>query len=1012
MLRKTSNSLTLLFVVAALLFISCGGGGGGGALMSGGGTAADEKPTVEVNNDSAGATVVVKTVNGGLPINGESLPVTSYTGTDATITITDENGTCTYTINDNGDIIITPSDGDASGTYNVVITATVTVDGVEQEREYLLIIAVDADGNSVVNTSISYPSGSHMVLDLSSGKINNADINGDGAVDDSDILIISSISGTSYVTDSTIVSVTVKDSSGQTVNATIDPVTGDMITGGTGSDTYTITVVKNDGTTITTYTIVTDSLGQIITISTDGVNHVLIPVVNGTATIVPPVTIEGIEIKALIDISEYISGAWSQLDSITGITATSANGTALNGVTVDPLTGSIITSDLTLAETTIVIKENTDEGGKITHSIIIDADGNVISYIKVEIKPDGTTITTIILLDENGNVKEYSETVTKPNGETTTTLIVVTDSGTTLTVTNTGIVLRLNSGSASADGFVLALTAKPDGLWTLKSGVEIVSCLAGNGSIEVDLSSITVDPVSGHIMINGTGNVVQKGPYEMRVNIGDASYVIKSDANGNIISIIPGNTLLQLTDGYMTFDGRSILKIIETDGSISSMISSLTAADSDGKTVTLNVYNGNIVTSDSFTDPVTLTFLYTDDDGNGITYTVIIKNGSVYSYTAEITNPSADFDFSTVTNIKVYLYVVDANTGSPLKQASINLTNASAEDSWVGYTDDSGKSVFTATVASASQTTSISVTHSGYVSISSPITGIGKLIEIGKKIAMTPEEVVTVPTDTDNDGVPDDEDDYPNDDTGAKAITGVYTLAYEDLYPSPGDADFEDLVVRLTIIEKIDSQNMVRQINLKTKLLAGGAGNTNQFAINIKTGTDENGYPVFKNIMLISNPKEESIYTLGPTSQNNLDSAYRNCVEKEHDSIVFSSGISRDELAPMPFDPYIICDGYRKPANTGVKESHLPSVLTPFTKAVTFSGYIDMRSVGLNYFYTERFAWAVIVPNNWIWAKGSTSANIFLAYPNFQTWYESDGELMKDWYNYPATGYIYQNYVP
>ncbi len=54
-------------------------------------------------------------------------------------------------------------------------------------------------------------------------------------------------------------------------------------------------------------------------------------------------------------------------------------------------------------------------------------------------------------------------------------------------------------------------------------------------------------------------------------------------------------------------------------------------------------------------------------------------------------------------------------------------------------------------------------------------------------------------TDADGDGVPNDEDDYPND--GDRAFDNYYpangpgTLAYEDLWPGKGDYDFNDLVL-------------------------------------------------------------------------------------------------------------------------------------------------------------------------------------------------------------------------
>jgi len=977
MLKKTSILTALLIITATLSVVSCGSSSSGGG----------KSPEVDVvtdgnsggnSSEGANSVLVIQTENGTLAVNGENISPSSYSNQGAII-INDENGnSCEYAIDStNGNVTVYPADGTVAGTYTVTITA----DG----REYVLIIAVSADGTAVVNTAISYPSGSGMVLDLDSGKV-FADVTGDGTEDS---LTLSSLTGTSYTLDSSVISIVVKDNSGNTVTVSVDPVTGDLITG-SGTGPYSITIVKTEGTITTTYSIRADSNGKIISIGVDGVSHVLIPAMNGTAVIVPSATISGVTIGASIPVSEKISGVWTMSGDIQSITASIAGESV--DVKIDPLTGSIISSILTLAETKVVIVESTDNS-IATHTILINAEGKVISYTKSEIYKDGTTVITIILLDENGNIKVFEEKIVKPNGETTITTVVVNSDGTSsLTVTNAGVMLRLGSGSVSSNGYVLSVTEISGGLWTLKSGVEIISGMAADGSISIDTSKITVDSVTGYLLINGDGIIVPAGPYEIKVRINGSIYIIKSDENGNVETIIPGNILLQAAQGYMTYSDRDVLKITGKNGtvwSLSSQITLLTAVDDSGNSVDVSTdpYKGNFVTSGNITGPVTLTFIYTDSAQNQITYTVVVINGSVTSYTAEITNPGPDFDFSTVTNIKIYLNVVDNKTGLPIGQASINLlkTNGGtgSDDNWKGFTDSNGISVFAATVENASKTTEILVSKTGYEEFRCSVDGIGKLIEYARKIALNPVEAVVV-KDSDGDGVADEDDAYPDDPAGAKSITGVYTLAFEDLYPSKGDADFNDLVVRLTIIEKIDSQNMLRQIDLKTKLLASGAGYSNQFAINI----DGRKY------ILIADPKEDGIYTLGTSS--NTSGTYRDCEEKTHDPIVFSSGITRESIGTMPYDPFIICDG------VAGNEVHLPSAAT------SFEG-ITKDSSG--------FPWVLIVPETWAWPREGSGRSwdwnyriIYKAYPQFDDWYTSAGVYFKDWYSNPDAGtrYIYQ----
>jgi LruC domain-containing protein len=97
--------------------------------------------------------------------------------------------------------------------------------------------------------------------------------------------------------------------------------------------------------------------------------------------------------------------------------------------------------------------------------------------------------------------------------------------------------------------------------------------------------------------------------------------------------------------------------------------------------------------------------------------------------------------------------------------------------------------------------------------------------------------------DADKDGISDTFDDYPTD--PLKAFNNYYpskdnfgTLAFEDLWPSQGDYDFNDLVMDYNFNQITNGQNKVVQIQLRATLTAIGADFKNGFGIQLPISPD------------------------------------------------------------------------------------------------------------------------------------------------------------------------------
>jgi LruC domain-containing protein len=92
----------------------------------------------------------------------------------------------------------------------------------------------------------------------------------------------------------------------------------------------------------------------------------------------------------------------------------------------------------------------------------------------------------------------------------------------------------------------------------------------------------------------------------------------------------------------------------------------------------------------------------------------------------------------------------------------------------------------------------------------------------------------TTMPDQDGDGVPDNQDDYPNDPTMAHnnyypSQTGYASLAFEDLWPSMGDYDFNDLVISYRFNQITNADNAVVKIQVTLITEAMGATLHNAF---------------------------------------------------------------------------------------------------------------------------------------------------------------------------------------
>ena len=281
------------------------------------------------------------------------------------------------------------------------------------------------------------------------------------------------------------------------------------------------------------------------------------------------------------------------------------------------------------------------------------------------------------------------------------------------------------------------------------------------------------------------------------------------------------------------------------------------------------------------------------------------------------------------------------------------------------------------------------------------------------KITVLPENL-----DTDGDGVLDSNDDYPNDSERAFDVyypskEGQGTLAYEDNWPTEGDYDLNDLVVKYRYKEIRNSLGRIKGLNVVYNLVARGASRANGFALALNNISTSIGYDA---LISVNEATAEAILTDSDSSHLNFvlagntetlmptptgcafyntdaDCSAEPEIKLEFD-LTFTDAKTRTQMGNAPYNPYIFATFDRG------REVHLPNH-KPSSRADSDrfgSGDDDSNLFDLSKTYEtdDNLPWALNMPYSWL--HPTSGDNIVDVYGNYRNWAESGGLTSTDWY--------------
>lgn len=290
----------------------------------------------------------------------------------------------------------------------------------------------------------------------------------------------------------------------------------------------------------------------------------------------------------------------------------------------------------------------------------------------------------------------------------------------------------------------------------------------------------------------------------------------------------------------------------------------------------------------------------------------------------------------------------------------------------------------------------------------SPSTAIDNSI-----ITVLPENL-----DSDNDGVLDANDDYPNDSERAFDVfypseEGQGTLAFEDNWPNEGDYDLNDLVVKYRYKETRNSLGRIKDINVDYTFTARGASRANGFALALNSISSDVGYSAslsvnnsenetissetgssHLNFLVVSNTETIMPTPAGCQFYNTDSDCPLNPEIPASLSITFDDAKTRSQMGNAPYNPYIFATFDRG------REVHLPNHHPSSRADQNRFGQGDddsnLYDFSKTYKTSDSMPWALNMPYSWL--HPTSGDNIVNVYADYRQWAESGGLTSSDWY--------------
>lgn len=289
--------------------------------------------------------------------------------------------------------------------------------------------------------------------------------------------------------------------------------------------------------------------------------------------------------------------------------------------------------------------------------------------------------------------------------------------------------------------------------------------------------------------------------------------------------------------------------------------------------------------------------------------------------------------------------------------------------------------------------------------------------------------------DPDGDGVLSEDDIAPDDPYRAyesyfPSENHYGSVLFEDLWPSSGDYDFNDLVLGMNVKEISNSNNEIVELFITFKVKAIGASNMNGFGIQfddltpadiesvsgaiLKDGGSisnaDNGTELSqsKAVIVVVESVEDVIQRAGGSMFNTLENGYVGSSTDVVLHVTFgeTTPVSRSLVGISSYNVFLI-----KGQDRGV-EIHLADKAPTDLMTSAFGTEDDASNPAAGTYYktSKNLPWGLFIVSESLLSRYPLEkVSIVNAFPYFGTWAQSGGTTNANWYNYYDTKNVWSH---